>query len=86
MYSVPQLPPMKPHEFKTTGPTLRWLLRPRAVNGARGAGPAKSRQIPGWVFVDLAFQIEVQGPKLALAHIFLDSVQGEHFHYSIAPA
>ena len=80
-----------PHVFQAAATLSRALdccvLRnPRPRYTARGVGAAKARQIPSWVFVDLTFQIEVQGPKLALAHIFLDSVQGEHSYYSIAPA
>ena len=74
----PTTPAMRRLGLKTTGQPLRRLVRPRALYRANDAGPPKSRQIPGWVFVDLAFQIKVQGPKLALAHIFLDSMQGEH--------
>src|SRR5947208_11976495 len=39
------------------------------ANAARAAGASKPRQIPGWIFVDLTFQIKVQGPKFALGHM-----------------
>ena len=58
----------------------------RPVNTARPVGTAKARQIPGWVLVDLAFRIEVQWPKLALAHILSQFHAGGRSYYSIRPA
>src|SRR4051812_40241741 len=57
--------------------------RASAVNGALSAGATKARQIPSRVLVDLTFRIEVQRPKLALAHIFSRFCAGGHCYYSI---
>ena len=54
------------------------------ANAARTARASEPRQIPGWIFVDLTFEIEVQRPKLALAHMSSRFRAGGYTpHYSI---